>query len=351
METQEELMAAYMKLRSAQAERTVAGPSSGGSVPKRKKQVVDDARSRALADMHSLSRTQVFNKYGKDTQLWVPDSDESGALAAASDPSQTPKGGSEPGGFFMFPPGHPDYVPLPPGEAALIAGRQHIHAEERLAPHWSTVVFRSPTGAEIRAQARHATYGTIAKVSGPLVNADPITAHTDLVNAAEITGCVAYIKRGGAPFTKKARVAVAAGACACVVANQDKETFGMSYTDDGLPFEALNIPCVMISVDIADKLECGTEWQVSLSPAKGDSVTKKSPSQAQELPHFPERPSTSTPAANGGGGGGGSAELPRDGGSGLQPLPVDLKKNQTGGPLGKPGKKPTMWKKIKLLLP
>ena len=29
-----------------------------------------------------------------------------------------------------------------------------------------------------------------------------------------------------APFTKKARVAVAAGACACVVANHDKETFG-----------------------------------------------------------------------------------------------------------------------------
>jgi hypothetical protein len=60
--------------------------------------------------------------------------------------------GAEPGGFFMFPPGHPDYVPLPPGEAALIAGRQHIHAQERLAPHWSNVVFKSPTGAEIRAQ-------------------------------------------------------------------------------------------------------------------------------------------------------------------------------------------------------
>ena len=58
---------------------------------------------------------------------------------------------------------------------------------------------------------------------------------------------VAYIKRGGAPFTKKARVAVAAGAVACVVANHDRETFGMSYTDDGLPFDALNIPCVMIS--------------------------------------------------------------------------------------------------------
>ena len=111
------------------------------------------------------------------------------------------------------------------------------------------------------AQARHATYGILAKVSGPLVNADPITAHTELNNAEQISGCVAYIKRGGAPFTKKARVAVAAGACACVVANHDKETFGMSYTDDGLPFEALNIPCVMISVDIAEKLESSSDWQ------------------------------------------------------------------------------------------
>lgn len=94
----------------------------------------------------------------------MPDSDESGAIdAAVAKKSST---GAEPGGFFMFPPGHPDYVPLPPGEAALIAGRQHIHADERLAPHWSTVTFKSPTGAEIRAQARHATYGIIAKVGG-----------------------------------------------------------------------------------------------------------------------------------------------------------------------------------------
>ena len=208
----------------------------------------------------------VFNKYGKDTQLWVPDSDESGAIV----PSTVGKkaAGAEPGGFFMFPPGHPDYVPLPPGEAALIAGRQHIHAEERLAPHWSNITFKSPSGAEIRAQARHATYGILAKVSGALVNADPITAHTELTNADSIKGCVAYIKRGGAPFTKKARVAVAAGACACVVANHDQETFGMSYTDDGLPFEALNIPCVMISAEIAEKLGSSTDWTVSLTPAK-----------------------------------------------------------------------------------
>jgi hypothetical protein len=137
---------------------------------------------------------------------------------------------------------------------------------ERLAPVWSNVIFNSPAGEEICAAACHATFGTIAKVSGSLVNADPITAHVDLKNAHEIQGCVAYIKRGGAPFTKKARVAVAAGACACVVANHDKETFGMSYTDDGLPFEALNIPCVMISADIAEKLESCSSWQITLAP-------------------------------------------------------------------------------------
>jgi hypothetical protein len=251
--TQDELQDVFKQTRTSTPVQgpVVQGPGGGGVLSAKKK------------------KEPVFNKYGKDTLLWVPDSDESGAIAV--DPAVA-KGkastGVEPGGFFMFPPGHPDYVPLPPGEAALIAGRQHIHAQERLAPHWSNVTFKSPTGAEIRAQARHATYGILAKVSGPLVNADPITAHQELNNADKITGCVAYIKRGGAPFTKKARVAVAAGACACVVANHDKETFGMSYTDDGLPFEALNIPCVMISVDIAEKLESSTDWQVSLTPAK-----------------------------------------------------------------------------------
>jgi hypothetical protein len=137
---------------------------------------------------------------------------------------------------------------------------------ERLAPVWSNVIFNSPSGEEICVAACHATFGTIAKVSGSLVNADPITAHVDLKNAHEIQGCVAYIKRGGAPFTKKSRVAVAAGACACVVANHDKDTFGMSYTDDGLPFEALNIPCVMISADIAEKLESCSSWQITLAP-------------------------------------------------------------------------------------
>jgi hypothetical protein len=145
--------------------------------------------------------------------------------------------------------------------AAVVEGERAVsHAV------WSNVIFKSPSGEEICAVARHATFGTITKVSGSLVNADPITAHVDLKNAHEVQGCVAYSKRGGAPFTKKARVAVAAGACACVVANHDKETVDMTFTDDGLPLEALNIPCVMISADIAEKLESCSSWQVTLAP-------------------------------------------------------------------------------------
>lgn len=286
--TQEELAEVFNKSRAA----VVPGPGPGTqSVPAKKKKAPE------------------YNKYGKDTQLWVPDSDESSAMNSALSKGKT--GVVEAGGFFIYPPGHPDYVPLPPGEAALIAGRQHIHAEERLAPHWSNVIFKSPTGAEIRAAARHATYGTIAKVSGALVNADPITAHVDLKNSDSIQGCVAYIKRGGAPFTKKARVAVAAGACACVVANHDKETFGMSYTDDGLPFEALNIPCVMISADIAEKLESNDNWQVTLTPVKNENSTRKAPSPQcqQSLPENSASPSTQQQPGAAGAEGGSKANL------------------------------------------
>lgn len=45
---------------------------------------------------------------------------------------------------------------------------------------------------------------------------------------------------------------------------------------------------------------------------------------------------------------GGSAKA--NGLRGLETLPVDIKQ-ACGVPPGKPGKKPTMWKKIKLLLP
>lgn len=107
--TQEGLAEAYNKQRAADGERAGQG----------------QWRGQAALNVKKKMKT-VFNRYGKDTQLWVPDSDESGALvaAAAGDGPNSKKGGSggEPGGFFMFPPGHPDYVPLPPGEAALIAG-------------------------------------------------------------------------------------------------------------------------------------------------------------------------------------------------------------------------------------
>mmetsp|Transcript_1959 Transcript_1959/g.4997 ORF Transcript_1959/g.4997 Transcript_1959/m.4997 type:complete len:313 (+) Transcript_1959:77-1015(+) len=305
------------------------------------------------ASGRKLPTNKKFNKYGKDTKLWMPESDES----VAEIPGNKPNVRAETGGFFMFPPGHPDYVPLPPGEAALIAGRSDVHPNERLAPHWSHIIFTSGSGAEIRAQARHATYGTIEEVSGPMVLTAPVTAHSDLDNAAAVAGTVAYIQRGGAPFTKKARVAVAAGAVACVVANSDKETFGMSFTDDGLPFDALNIPCVMISSDIADKLECAKDWSVTLVPAKPEQQGTKKPPPASSMSRSADR----QPTAKEGGAAGeeptspqqplkgmeGLAALRASGLEGLATLPI----NPKVADLGRPGKKPTMWKKIKLFLP
>lgn len=300
-----------------------------------------------------------YNKYGKDTQLWVPASDDGAGLELPSHPGGGSGGDAafpkqaEAGGFFMFPPGHPDYVPLPPGEAALIAGRSDVHPNERLAPHWSHIIFKAPSGAEIRAQARHATYGTIEGVAGKLVNAEPITAHCALSNCAAVRGNIVYVKRGSAPFTKKAREAVAAGALACVVANSDRETFGMSYTDDGIPFESLNIPCVMISSDIASKLEVSEAWSVTLVPARPDQQGSKKPPQGK--PNFPEagpedsgvgmcqKREDGTQGAAGGGMVAKVKSLP-----GLEGLPITPK---PGVNYGKPGKKPTMWKKIKLLLP
>ena len=48
-----------------------------------------------------------------------------------------------------------------------------------------------------------------------------------LVGVVQVRGNIVYIKRGGCSFTKKARMAQAAGAVAMVVANTDRETFGV----------------------------------------------------------------------------------------------------------------------------
>jgi hypothetical protein len=61
--TQEELADAYSKARAAGAVAPVQGPGGHGLFAEKKK------------------KEPVFNKYGKDTLLWVPDSDESGAIA------------------------------------------------------------------------------------------------------------------------------------------------------------------------------------------------------------------------------------------------------------------------------
>lgn len=126
---------------------------------------------------------------------------------------------------------------------------------------------------EVICESRHATFGLLCELQGRLVRCNPPDAKTQIVNVDQVRGQIVYVKRGGCSFTRKARIAQAAGAIAMVVANSDRETFGMSFTDDGEPFEAIKIPCVMISSDVCEKLEsCKTStdgrapWTCTLTP-------------------------------------------------------------------------------------
>lgn len=98
---------------------------------------------------------------------------------------------------------------------------------------------------EVICESRHATFGPLSEVEARLVRCQPPEANAPIKNVDQVKGNIVYIKRGGCSFTKKARMAQEAGAIAVVVANTDRETFGMSYTDDGQPFE--NIRCLACS--------------------------------------------------------------------------------------------------------
>ena len=63
-----------------------------------------------------------------------------------------------------------------------------------------------------------------------------LLADAELTNAAELTGKVAVVRRGGCMFSEKARRAQAAGAEALLVVNTDDEAVGM-----GLPAEDIAI--------------------------------------------------------------------------------------------------------------
>jgi hypothetical protein len=182
----------------------------------------------------------------------------------------------EGGGFFFYPPGHPNYVPGGPASANIqLEGqlRSTVHPQERIAPHWSRARFTAHGMPEVSCEARHATFGPLKEVQGRLVRCNPPLANKEITNEHQVRGNVVYIKRGGCSFTKKARMAQKAGAVGMVVANSDRETFGMSYTDDGEPFDTISIPCVMISSDICSKLEACKQspdgrapWTCALQP-------------------------------------------------------------------------------------
>ena len=85
-------------------------------------------------------------------------------------------------------------------------------------------------------------------VHGRPVLADPFTAAEDLDNASDIAGNIMIAVRGGSTFAKKIQRAVAAGAIAVIVINDNKEdpqeVFSMGMEGSDFPNV---IPSIMIS--------------------------------------------------------------------------------------------------------
>lgn len=232
-------------------------------------------------------------------------------------------------GFFFYPPGHPNHVAsVAQAEGQLRSG---VHPQERIAPHWSQASFKAAGMPEVICESRHATFGPLSEVEARLVRCQPPEANAPIKNVDQVKGNIVYIKRGGCSFTKKARMAQEAGAIAVVVANTDRETFGMSYTDDGQPFENISIPCVMISSDVCEKLEsCRSSpkdgrapWTCKLTPLhRGDPLTK----MHEEMSKM-------------------SANLPPGAALAVQ-IPEEIRQTSAA-----PAKKPGVLKRLKSMLP
>ena len=94
---------------------------------------------------------------------------------------------------------------------------------------WSQASFKAQGMPEVICESRHATFGPLAPVESRLVRCQPPEANAPIKNVDQVKGNIVYIKRGGCSFTKKARMAQAAGAVAMVVANTDRETFGRAF--------------------------------------------------------------------------------------------------------------------------
>jgi hypothetical protein len=150
---------------------------------------------------------------------------EGGQQGSSREDVMSKEGGA---GFFFYPPGHPNHVS---GQAALAEGqlRSTVHPQERIAPHWSQASFKAQGMPEVICESRHATFGPLAPVESRLVRCQPPEANAPIKNVDQVKGNIVYIKRGGCSFTKKARMAQAAGAVAMVVANTDRETFGRAF--------------------------------------------------------------------------------------------------------------------------
>lgn len=102
---------------------------------------------------------------------------------------------------------------------------------------------------------------------GRVVNTVPAKANSDLINADQLVGSIAVVKRGGCKPHEKARRVMAAGATALIVVNtKDKpQKLKLDEDSDQEDIEDILIPVLCVPSSSAASLEDGTFVECKLA--------------------------------------------------------------------------------------
>ncbi len=119
-------------------------------------------------------------------------------------------------------------------------------------PYEENLIINSPYQDIPNAGTPLSTWIITASVTGNVVIADPLLANSPLINAAEIAGNIALIKRGSVSFVDKVRNAENAGAIGVIIYNIDGDDNVIDMGGDADP--PINIPSVFIGNSDGQKI-------------------------------------------------------------------------------------------------
>ena len=129
-------------------------------------------------------------------------------------------------------------------------------------------------------QAIYAVFGPRSAFHGTAVMCDPPLADRDIVNADQLRGNVALVRRGVIPFTEKARKVSKAGAIGVIFINTDDTTF-LAEGDKG---PGIRLPSVMLTKSEGEMLARSAQTsalKVHVTPESA-SRTQRATSQLLE---------------------------------------------------------------------